>query len=64
MNTRKLEIKNADGLKLGAKLDLPEDREPVAYALVCPLLYLHQGFQISLLYKQDPDTTGYCGGTS
>ena len=33
MNTRKLEIDNADGLKLGAKLDLPEDREPVAYAL-------------------------------
>jgi putative redox protein len=33
MNTRKLEIENADGLKLGAKLDLPEGREPVAYAL-------------------------------
>ena len=33
MNTQKLEIENTDGLKLGAKLDLPEGREPVAYAL-------------------------------
>jgi len=33
MNTQKLEIENADGLKLAAKLDLPEGREPVAYAL-------------------------------
>jgi len=33
MNTQKLDIKNTDGLKLGAKLDLPDDREPLAYAL-------------------------------
>ena len=33
MNTQKLDIENADGLKLGAKLDLPDDREPIAYAL-------------------------------
>ncbi|HAJ92959.1 MAG TPA: osmotically inducible protein C [Gammaproteobacteria bacterium] len=33
MNTQKLEIDNADGLKLAAQLDLPEDRKPVAYAL-------------------------------
>ena len=33
MNTQKLEIENADGLKLGAKLDLPENSDAVAYAL-------------------------------
>jgi putative redox protein len=33
MNTQKPEIDNADGLKLAAQLDLPEDRKPVAYAL-------------------------------
>jgi uncharacterized OsmC-like protein/alpha/beta superfamily hydrolase len=33
MNTQKLEIENVDGLKLGAKLDLPVEREPLAYAL-------------------------------
>jgi len=33
MNTQKLEIDNADGLKLAAQLDLPADRKPVAYAL-------------------------------
>lgn len=33
MNSRKLEIENTAGLKLGARLDLPEGRKPVAYAL-------------------------------
>ena len=47
MNTRKLEIKNADGLKLGAKLDLPEEREPLAYALFAHCFTCTKDFKLA-----------------
>ena len=47
MNTQKLEIENADGLKLGAKLDLPEQREPLAYALFAHCFTCTKDFKLA-----------------
>ena len=45
MNTQKLEIDNADGLKLAAQLDLPGDRRPVAYALFAHCFTCNKDFK-------------------